>query len=111
MPENQAPEGKDDGVVRGTGGPVQSRWRAYANVVVRMRQVDQFAATESGTTANGAYRLGFGTPGERQLLVGVHVAKLPLAFHLTYYRYRDDSVLSTIPSELDWVDFSFERRF
>ena len=51
------------------------------------------------------------TPGDEQLIVGVHVAKLPLALHLTYYRYRDDEVADLIAAELDWVNFSFERRF
>ena len=93
-------------------GPlVESRWRAYANVVVRVRSVDSFAATQSGMTQDGGYRVGTATPGDEQLIVGVHVAKLPLAFHLSYYRYRDDELSDLIPAMLDWVNFSFERRF
>ena len=46
------------------------------------------------------------------MILGVHIAKIPLAFHLTYYRYLDDyDTTLAIPSELDWVNFSFERRF
>ncbi|HVS24824.1 MAG TPA: hypothetical protein VMU03_13945 [Gammaproteobacteria bacterium] len=42
----------------------------------------------------------------------MHIAKLPLAFHVTYYRYFDDSeVTGVIHSALDWVNVSFERRF
>jgi hypothetical protein len=93
------------------GPPVERRWRAYANVVARVRSVDDFAATRSGVTENGGFRVGTATPGDEQLIVGLHVAKLPLALHLTYYRYRDDEVSDLIPAELDWVNFSFERRF
>jgi hypothetical protein len=97
--------------VEPNGAPVSSRWRAYFNIVARVRSVGRFAATESGDTEDGGYRHGVGTPGDRQLVAGVHVAKLPVAFHLTYYRYRDEPLNSMFPAELDWVNFSFERRF
>lgn len=43
---------------------------------------------------------------------GFHVARIPLAFHLTYYRSLDDgNGPQAFPSEFDWVNFSFERRF
>jgi hypothetical protein len=91
---------------------VQRSWRPYFNVVARVRSVDRFVATEGGDTQNGGYYSPVvSTPGDRQLIVGVHVAKIPLAFHLTYYRYFDDEVTGVIPSKLDWVNFSFERRF
>jgi len=93
------------------GPPVGPRWRAYFNVVAKVRSVGRFAATESDMTENGGYREGVGTPGDRQLIVGVHVAKLPLAFHLTYYRYTDEPLNAGVPAELDWANFSFERRF
>jgi hypothetical protein len=93
------------------GPPVERRWRAYANVVARVRSGDTFAATRSGTTEDGRFRIGSATPGEEQLIVGVHVAKLPLAFHLTYYQYRDEELGNLVPAEFDWVNFSFERRF
>ena len=93
------------------GPPVERTWRAYANLVARVRSVDEFAATQSGSTEDGGFRVGTATPGDEQLIVGVHVAKLPLAFHLTYYRYYSDDLGELIPAEFDWVNFSFERRF
>jgi hypothetical protein len=91
---------------------VQRSWRPYFNVVARVRSVDEFAPTEGGKTQNGGfYEPIISTPGDEQLILGVHVAKIPLAFHLTYYRYFDDDVSGVIPSELDWVNLSFERRF
>jgi lipid A 3-O-deacylase len=87
-------------------------WRPYFSVVARLRAVDRFAATEGGDTENdGFHRPLATTPGDRQVIVGIHAARFPLAFHLTYYRYFDDGVMGVIPSELDWVNFSFERRF
>jgi hypothetical protein len=97
--------------VEPNGAPVSSRWRVYFNVAARVRSVGRFAATESGDTEDGGYRHGVGTPGDRQLVAGVHVAKLPVAFHLTYYRYRDEPLNAMFAAELDWVNFSFERRF
>jgi hypothetical protein len=92
---------------------VQRRWRFYFNVVARLRSVDEFAATEGGDTQNGGFHPRLvATPGDQQMIVGLHVAKIPLGFHLTYYRYLDDKkVARAIPSELDWVNLSFERRF
>jgi hypothetical protein len=92
---------------------VWPRWRFYANVVGRMRSLDRFAGTEGGDTANGGFHPPLAsTPGDRQLIVGLHGAKIPLAFHLTYYRYLDDHEGDgVIPSEFHWVNFSFERRF
>jgi hypothetical protein len=74
--------------------------------------VEKFVATEGGMTENGElYKPVVSTPGDQQLIFGMHVAKIPLAFHLTYYRYLDDGAIAAVPSELDWVNFSFERRF
>lgn len=90
----------------------QRSWRPYFNVVVRIRSVDEFAATESGRTQSGGfYRQIISTPGDRQVIVGAHIARLPLAFHITYYRYVDDRIARAIPSQMDWVNISFERRF
>jgi hypothetical protein len=95
------------------GPPAVTRsWRPYFNVVARVRSVREFAATEGGTTENGGFfPQVISTPGERQLIVGMHFAKLPLAFHVTYYRYFDDEISGVIPSSLDWMNFSFEWRF
>jgi lipid A 3-O-deacylase len=91
---------------------VQRTWRPYFNIVARMRYVRDFITTDGGRTENGGYYAPVvSTPGERQLIAGLHFAKLPLAFHLTYYRYFDNEVTSRVPDKLDWVNFSFERRF
>jgi hypothetical protein len=91
---------------------VQRSWRPYFNVVARVRSVHEFVATEGGATQNGGfYSPVVMSPGDEQVIVGAHFAKVPLAFHLTYYRYLDDAVAAAVQSELDWVSLSFERRF
>jgi hypothetical protein len=93
-------------------GAVRRSWRPYFNLVARVRSVDDFVATEGGDTENGGFsRPVASTPGDRQLILGVHFAKVPLAFHLTYYRYFSGGPMGVVPSELDWVNVSFERRF
>jgi hypothetical protein len=91
----------------------QRRWRFYFNLVARVRSFDEFVATEGGDTQNGGfYPQIVASPGDEQVIVGFHVAKIPLAIHLTYYRYLDDGdVTGVMPTELDWVNLSFERRF
>jgi hypothetical protein len=96
------------------GPPSSSRtWLPYFNLVARHRAFHSFAAIESGDTVDGGhYQQVASTPGDNQLVFGVHLAKLPMAFHITYYRYFDDSsVTGVIHSSLDWVNISFERRF
>jgi hypothetical protein len=96
------------------GPPAAARtWLPYFNIVARHRAFHEFAAIESGSTVNGGYyQQASSTPGDNQLIFGVHLAKLPMAFHITYYRYFDDSnVTGLIHSSLDWVNISFERRF
>ena len=91
---------------------VRRSWKPYFTLVARRREVEKFVATEGGMTENGEfYQPVVSTPGDQQLIFGVHVAKIPLALHLTYYRYLDDGAIAAVPSELDWVNFSFERRF
>lgn len=93
----------------GPGAPERS-WRPYFTIVARLRAIARFAGTESGPTQNGRFYVKVGpAPRDRQVIVGVHFAKLPLAFHLSYYRYFDDAVIGS--SRLDWVNVSFERRF
>jgi lipid A 3-O-deacylase len=94
--------------------PIARRtWRPYFNVVARVRSVEKFAALEDRATQNGGwYHPAASTPGDEQVIVGMHIARLPLAFHLTYYRYLDaPDVAGLVDSELDWVNISFERRF
>ena len=55
---------------------VQRSWRPYFNVVARVRSAAEFAATEGGATQNGGfYPAVSSTPGDEQLILGVHVAK------------------------------------
>ncbi len=92
--------------------PVRRTWKPYFNLVARRRDVQKFAATEGGMTENGEfYQPVVSTPGDKQVIFGVHAAKMPLAFHLTYYHYLDGGAIAAVPSDLDWVNFSFERRF
>jgi hypothetical protein len=88
-------------------------WRPYFSVVARTRSLGRFAAIEGGRTDNGGFHPGLpSAPGDEQLLVGVHVARGPIGFHLTYFRFFDDEHLAAATGgELDWVNFSFERRF
>lgn len=86
-------------------------WRFYFTVVGRLAEFEHLAPVEGGETANGLDHPGFDNyPFDRQLLLGFHLARVPWAFHLTYYRYftqRD----SEVDSMSDWVNFSFEYRF
>jgi len=87
------------------------KWRPYFNVVARLRDIDRFAPLESSATENGGhYDPVISTPGRQQVIAGFHIAKVPLAFHVTYYRYLDDRT-SALPSHRDWMNFSFERRY
>jgi len=88
-------------------------WRPYFNVVARLRSLGEFAPTDGGDTrSGGSHPRVDDPPGDEQLIVGVHVAKLPLAFHLTYHRYFDgEDLAAATGAELDWINFSFERRF
>jgi hypothetical protein len=90
---------------------VQRSWRPYFNVVGRLRSVDKFAPFEGGDTQNGGFHpeIDASSAGSEQVVLGMHFAKIPLAFHLTYYRYLDENDITG--TELDWVNFSFERRF
>jgi hypothetical protein len=106
-----------DPVYLDPSGPpsVQRSWRPYFNVVTRLRSVDDFAPLRGGSTQNGGYYRPVVTmPGDEQVIVGAHFAKIPLAFHITYYRYLDGEDLTDplgTKTTLDWVNLSFERRF
>jgi hypothetical protein len=88
-------------------------WRPYFSMVARLRSVARFAPLEGGATDNGGFYPPLESmPGEKQVLFGIHVAKAPLAFHMTYYRFLDDDEFSDVTGGgLDWVNLSFERRF
>jgi hypothetical protein len=88
-------------------------WRPYFSLVARVRWVDDFAPLEGGPTDNGGFHPPLQSASrDEQLLFGVHVTKVLLAFHLTYHRFLDDDhFLAVAGSELEWVSLSFERRF
>jgi hypothetical protein len=92
--------------------PARRSWRPYFNVVARLRSVDEFAPLDSRKTRNGDLDgPRASTPGDEQIIIGVHVLRTPLAFHLAYYRYVDGVDAALAGSGMDWVHFSFERRF
>ena len=88
-------------------------WRPYFSLVARMRSVGQFAPLEGGATDNGGIHPPFRSASrDEQLLAGVHVNKVPLAFHVTYHRFLDEeNFLAAAGGKLDWISLSFERRF
>ncbi len=94
--------------------PARARsWRPYFSLVARMRSIGRFAPLEGGPTDNGGFHPPFrSATRDEQLLFGVHVTKVPLAFHATYHRFLDDEhFLATTGSKLDWISLSIERRF
>src|SRR5262249_31787682 len=87
------------------------RWRTYFNVVGRAAWVDYLAPLEGGETENGGFREPVDDiPGKEQILVGLHLIRVPFGFNLTYYHYFDTG---SVPGQdkIDWVNFSFEYRF
>jgi hypothetical protein len=88
-----------------------SPWRSYFTVVGRAAYVNHLAPADGGETVNGDNHPGLeNEPGQWQLLVGYHLARVPFAFHLTYYKYftqQQDGVTGSS----DWVNMSFEWRF
>jgi len=104
-----------DPVFVAADGPplIQRAWWPYFSVVARRRSLREFAMTEGGRTVGGGYHQRLAsTPGSNQLIVGAHVSNLRLAVHVTYYRYVDDTdVTSSIRSTLNWVNVSFDHRF
>lgn len=92
--------------------PARRSWKPYFNVVARLRSVDEFAPLKSRENRNGELAgPRASTPGDQQIIVGLHVSRAPLAFHLAYYRYFDEVDAALAGSRMDWVHFSFERRF
>lgn len=85
------------------------RWRGYFNLVARLTWFDRVAPFEGGETVNGGFHPEISPiPGRRQALFGVHVVRVPIGFHVTYYRYLDPQEFS---SGRDWVNFTIEYRF
>ena len=97
-----------------SGSQAMSRsWKPYFDVVARRRTVHDFAPLKPSGTENGGYfRPEISTPGDQQLILGLHFGNDPFALHLTYYRYLDGyKVAGRFGTNLDWVNLSFERRF
>lgn len=91
---------------------VGQRWRGYASVVLRGTHYEHMAPAEGGRTANGGHHPGMNpNVGQPELLVGLHVGRSPVAFHLTYYCYLSRRNLPELASHPDWMNFSFEFRF
>jgi hypothetical protein len=86
-------------------------WRVYFTVVGRLVWIDRLAPAEGGDTVNGGTHPGVADiPGSQQLLVGLHFGRLPVNFHLTYYRYFDEPNIAGDAST-DWTNFTLEYRF
>jgi hypothetical protein len=89
--------------------PDLKRWRGYFNVVARLTWFGHVAPFEGGETVNGGFHPEISPiPGREQALLGAHVVRVPIGFHLTYYRYLDSQEFS---SGRDWVNLTFEYRY
>jgi len=89
----------------------QKLWRSYFTVMGRAAAVTYMAVAEGGATVNGGEHPALRPyPGRYQTLVGFHVARVPFALHLTYYKYYGQSD-GGIKGSSDWINFSFEYRF
>lgn len=87
------------------------RWRIYFNVVARSRWTTYFAPAEGGATESGYHHPALDSyPGENQILFGLHLVRVPVGFHFTYYRYLG-SEPPGIQGSIDWINFSLEYRF
>jgi hypothetical protein len=89
-------------------GVVQA-WRNYFTLMGRLSYDTYLAPSEGGPTVAGNNHPKLRPyPGKYQALVGYHLARIPFAFHLTYYRYFNEVGDA---SSTDWVNLSFEYRF
>jgi hypothetical protein len=87
------------------------RWRTYFTVMGRAAAISYMAVAEGGATVNGGEHPPLRPyPGRYQMLVGFHLARVPFALHVTYYRYYEQND-GGIQGSSDWVNFSFEWRF
>ncbi|HET8945500.1 MAG TPA: lipid A deacylase LpxR family protein [Candidatus Polarisedimenticolia bacterium] len=86
-------------------------WRFYFNVVGRYAWIAYYSPAEGGTTESGYHHHAANDPypGNEQVLLGLHVARVRFGFHLTYYRYFNNP--ENLPSNFDWTNLSFEYRF
>lgn len=91
--------------------PEVRAWRTYFTLVGRIAYISRLAPAEGGETINGGEHPKLDSyPGKYQALLGYHLARIPFAIHLTYYRYFAQDELG-IEASGDWINFSFEYRF
>jgi hypothetical protein len=89
---------------------VVAAWRNYFTVMGRLAYFTYLAPSEGGETVNGGEHPKLRPyPGKYQALIGYHLARIPFAFHLTYYRYFNENGDGV--SSSDWINLSFEYRF
>lgn len=89
-------------------------WRGYFSAVVRASAILRIAPAEGGATANGDRHPGVDYEDKPvEVIVGAHLARLPIVIHFTYYHYIDSGFMLGLGSEssLDWANISFEYRF
>ena len=95
-------------------GPLPSeagRWRTYFTLMGRLAYIAYLAPAEGGETEAGDQHPKIRPyPGRYQALVGFHLARIPFAFHATYYHYFNQDPLDFEASS-DWINVSFEYRF
>jgi len=61
------------------------RWRIYFNLVGRYNWITYLVAAEGGPTENGGDHPALGSyPGEKEVLFGLHLTRVPFSVHLTY---------------------------
>jgi len=85
-------------------------WRNYFTLMGRLSYFTYLAPSEGGETVAGNDQPKLRPyPGKYQALIGYHVARIPFAFHLTYYKYLND--ITDTGTSTDWVNLSFEYRF
>jgi outer membrane protein LpxR len=85
------------------------RWRGYFNIIARLAWFDHVAPFEENDTVNGGVHPAISPiPGRRQALFGMHLVRVPVGFHVTYFYYLDPEEFN---SGRDWVNFTFEYRF
>jgi hypothetical protein len=91
--------------------PERAAWRTWFDVVGRGAWIDRMAPCDGGETVSGGEHPGLDAcPGTLQALVGAHVARLPFAYHATWYHYFRQSGTGLDGSN-DWVNLTFEWRF
>ena len=87
------------------------RWRIYFNLMARRHWITYLTAAEGGPTESGYNHPPLRPyPGEKELMFGMHLIRVPFGFNLSFYRYMG-ALPDGVSSTPDWVNFSFEYRF